>query len=127
MYPQAKMAIGPTIDNGFYYDIDLDISLNDQDLELIEKKMKELAQTDYPVIREVVNKQEALKTFEERNEEYKIQIVNDIPDEEIIALYYHNEYTDMCRGPHVSSTRHLRSFKLMKIAGAYWRLSLIHI
>ena len=121
MYPQAKMAIGPTIDNGFYYDIDLDISLNDKDLELIENKMKELAQTDYPVIREVVNKQEALKTFEERNEEYKIQIVNDIPDEEIIALYYHNEYTDMCRGPHVSSTRHLRSFKLMKIAGAYWR------
>ncbi|MFL2824774.1 MAG: threonine--tRNA ligase [Alphaproteobacteria bacterium] len=121
MYPQAKMAIGPTIENGFYYDIDLDISLNDKDLEAIEKKMKELASTDYSVIREVVNKDKALKAFKERNEEYKIQIINDIPDNEIIALYYHNEYTDMCRGPHVSSTRHLRSFKLMKIAGAYWR------
>ena len=121
MYPQAKMAIGPTIENGFYYDIDLDISLNDKDLEAIEKKMKELASTDYSVIREVVNKDKALKVFKERNEEYKIQIINDIPDDEIIALYYHNEYTDMCRGPHVSSTRHLRSFKLMKIAGAYWR------
>ena len=83
--------------------------------------MKELASTDYSVIREVVNKDKALKAFKERNEEYKIQIINDIPDDEIIALYYHNEYTDMCRGPHVSSTRHLRSFKLMKIAGAYWR------
>ena len=121
MHPQAKMAIGPTIENGFYYDIDLDISLNDKDLEAIEKKMKELASTDYSVIREVVNKDKALKAFKERNEEYKIQIINDIPDDEIIALYYHNEYTDMCRGPHVSSTRHLRSFKLMKIAGAYWR------
>tara|TARA_S200000501_G_scaffold117060_2_gene109945 strand:+ start:1832 stop:3754 length:1923 start_codon:yes stop_codon:yes gene_type:complete len=121
MYPQAKMAIGPTIENGFYYDIDLDVSLNDKDLEAIEKKMKELASTDYSVIREVVNKDKALKAFKERNEEYKIQIINDIPDDEIIALYYHNEYTDMCRGPHVSSTRHLRSFKLMKIAGAYWR------
>tara|TARA_B100001142_G_scaffold317551_1_gene358628 strand:- start:361 stop:2283 length:1923 start_codon:yes stop_codon:yes gene_type:complete len=121
IYPQAKMAIGPTIENGFYYDIDLDISLNDKDLEAIEKKMKELASTDYSVIREVVNKDKALKAFKERNEEYKIQIINDIPDDEIIALYYHNEYTDMCRGPHVSSTRHLRSFKLMKIAGAYWR------
>ncbi|MAV62793.1 MAG: threonine--tRNA ligase [Rhodobiaceae bacterium] len=121
MYPQARMAIGPTIENGFYYDIDLDVSLNDKDLEAIEKKMKELASTDYSVIREVVNKDKALKAFKERNEEYKIQIINDIPDNEIIALYYHNEYTDMCRGPHVSSTRHLRSFKLMKIAGAYWR------
>ena len=121
MYPQAKMAIGPTIENGFYYDIDLDISLNDKDLEAIEKKMKELALTDYSVIREVVNKDKALKAFKERNEDYKIKIIDDIPEDEIIALYYHNEYTDMCRGPHVSSTRHLRSFKLMKIAGAYWR------
>ena len=121
MYPEAKMAIGPTIENGFYYDIDLDISLNDKDLELIEKKMKELALTDYPVVRDVVSKDKALKAFKDRNEGYKIQIIDAIPEDEIIALYYHNEYTDMCRGPHVSSTRHLRSFKLMKIAGAYWR------
>ena len=121
MYPEAKMAIGPTIENGFYYDIDLNISLNDKDLELIEEKMRELALTDYPVIRDVVSKDKALKAFKERNEDYKIQIIDSIPEDEIIALYYHNEYTDMCRGPHVSSTRHLRSFKLMKIAGAYWR------
>jgi threonyl-tRNA synthetase len=121
MYPEAKMAIGPTIENGFYYDIDLNISLNDKDLELIEEKMKELALTDYPVVRDVVSKDKALKAFKERNEDYKIQIIDSIPEDEIIALYYHNEYTDMCRGPHVSSTRHLRSFKLMKIAGAYWR------
>ena len=121
MYPDAKMAIGPTIDNGFYYDIDLDTSLNDKDLELIEARMKELANTDYDVVRNVVDREQALKAFKERNEDYKIEIINEIPDNEIIALYHHNEYTDMCRGPHVTSTRHLRSFKLMKIAGAYWR------
>ena len=121
MYPDAKMAIGPTIDNGFYYDIDLDKSLNDKDLELIEARMKELANTNYDVVRNVVDREQALNAFKERNEDYKIEIINEIPDNEIIALYHHNEYTDMCRGPHVTSTRHLRSFKLMKIAGAYWR------
>src|SRR6056300_1026509 len=121
MYPEAKMAIGPTIDNGFYYDIDLDTSLNDKDLELIENRMKELANTNYNVVRNVVDREQALNTFKERNEDYKIEIINEIADDDIIALYHHNEYTDMCRGPHVTSTRHLRSFKLMKIAGAYWR------
>ena len=121
MYPEAKMAIGPTIDNGFYYDIDLDTSLNDKDLELIENRMKELANTNYNVVRNVVDREQALNAFKERNEDYKIEIINEIPDDDIIALYHHNEYTDMCRGPHVTSTRHLRSFKLMKIAGAYWR------
>ena len=121
MYPKAKMAIGPTIDDGFYYDIDLDVSLNDKDLELIEARMRELANTDYDVVRNVVDREQALKAFKDRNEDYKIEIINEIPENEIIALYHHNEYTDMCRGPHVTSTRHLRSFKLMKIAGAYWR------
>ena len=92
MYPEAKMAIGPTIDNGFYYDIDLDVSLNDKDLELIEARMKELANTDYDVVRNVVDREQALKAFKDRNEDYKIEIINEIPDNEIIALYHHNEY-----------------------------------
>ncbi len=121
LYPKVKMAIGPTIDNGFYYDIDLEESLSEKDLEEIEQRMKELAQTDYPVVREVVTREKAIKTFKERDEPYKIEIINDIPDGEVIALYHHDEYIDMCRGPHVTSVRHLRAFKLTKIAGAYWR------
>ena len=121
LYPNAKMAIGPTIENGFYYDIDLEESLSEKDLEKIEKRMKELAQTEYSVIREVVTRKQAIKTFTERDEPYKIEIINEIPDDEIIALYHHNEYIDMCRGPHVTSVRHLKAFKLTKIAGAYWR------
>ena len=121
LYPNVKMAIGPTIENGFYYDIDLEESLSEKDLEKIEKRMKELAQTEYQVIREVVTREKAIKTFTERDEPYKIEIINDIPDNEIIALYHHNEYIDMCRGPHVTSVRHLKAFKLTKIAGAYWR------
>ena len=121
LYPKVKMAIGPTIDKGFYYDIDLEESLSEKDLEEIEQRMKELAQTDYPVVREVVTREKAIKTFKERDEPYKIEIINDIPDGEVIALYHHDEYIDMCRGPHVTSVRHLRAFKLTKIAGAYWR------
>ena len=121
LYPKVKMAIGPTIDNGFYYDIDLEESLSEKDLDKIEKRMKELAQTDYPVVREVVSREKAIKTFKERDEPYKIEIINDIPEGEVIALYHHDEYIDMCRGPHVTSVRHLRAFKLTKIAGAYWR------
>ena len=121
LYPKVKMAIGPTIDNGFYYDIDLEESLSEKNLEEIEQRMKELAQTDYPVVREVVTREKAIKTFKERDEPYKIEIINDISDGEVIALYHHDEYIDMCRGPHVTSVRHLRAFKLTKIAGAYWR------
>ena len=121
LYPEAKMAIGPTIENGFYYDIDLEESLSENDLEKIELRMKELAKTNYDVVREVVTRIKALDTFKNRNEPYKIEIINEIPDDEIIALYHHNEYIDMCRGPHVTSVRHLKAFKLTKIAGAYWR------
>ena len=121
LYPEAKMAIGPTIENGFYYDIDLEESLSENDLEKIELRMKELAQTNYDVVREVVTRKKALDTFENRHEPYKVEIINEIPNDEIIALYHHNEYIDMCRGPHVSSVRHLKAFKLTKIAGAYWR------
>ena len=121
LYPEAKMAIGPTIENGFYYDIDLEESLSESDLEKVELRMKELAQTNYDVVREVVTRKKALDTFKNRNEPYKIEIINEIPDDEVIALYHHNEYIDMCRGPHVTSVRHLKAFKLTKIAGAYWR------
>ena len=121
LYPKAKMAIGPTIENGFYYDIDLEESLSENDLEKIELRMKELAQTNYDVVREVVTRKKALDTFENRNEPYKVEIINEIPNDEIIALYHHNEYIDMCRGPHVTSVRHLKAFKLTKIAGTYWR------
>ena len=121
LYPEAKMAIGPTIENGFYYDIDLEESLSESDLEKVELRMKELAQTNYDVVREVVTRKKALDTFKKRNEPYKIEIINEIPDGEVIALYHHNEYIDMCRGPHVTSVRHLKAFKLTKIAGAYWR------
>ena len=121
LYPEAKMAIGPTIENGFYYDVDLEESLSENDLEKIELRMKELAKTNYDVVREVVTRKKAIDTFKNRNEPYKIEIINEIPDDEIIALYHHNEYIDMCRGPHVTSVRHLKAFKLTKIAGAYWR------
>ena len=121
LYPNAKMAIGPTIENGFYYDVELESALSVNDLKKIEDRMKDLARTDYKVVREVVSREKALETFKSRNEPYKIEIINEIPNDEIIALYHHNEYIDMCRGPHVTSVRHLRAFKLTKIAGAYWR------
>ncbi len=121
IYPKAKMAIGPIIEDGFYYDIDYEKPLTPDDLKIIEERMKELIKQNYNVVIEVVNKEEARKTFEKRNEPYKVEIVDGIGEHETIKIYKHQEYTDMCRGPHVPNTRHLRSFKLMKISGAYWR------
>ncbi len=121
LYPAAKMAIGPVIENGFYYDVDYERSFTPEDLEAIEKRMSELIVQDYDVIREVVSRSQAVETFRQRDEEYKIEIASEIPDDEIIALYHHQEYTDMCRGPHVPNTRHLRAFKLTRLAGSYWR------
>jgi threonyl-tRNA synthetase len=121
LFPTAKMAIGPVIENGFYYDIEYERSLSPEDLEAIEKRISELVSEDYDVVRKVVSKQEAIEVFTARNEPYKVEIASEIPDGEIIALYHHQEYTDMCRGPHVPNTRHLRAFKLTKLAGAYWR------
>ena len=121
LYPKVKLAIGPVIDNGFYYDIQLDKALNDDDLLAIEDRMHKLAKTDYKVVREVVSRQKAVKTFKDRDEPYKVTLAEEIPEKEIIALYHHEEYTDMCRGPHVTNTKHLRAFKLTKVSGAYWR------
>jgi|TARA_Y100000389_G_scaffold49136_1_gene44803 threonyl-tRNA synthetase len=121
LYPNAKMAIGPVIKNGFYYDIDCDKPISIDELALIEKKIKELTKSNYDVIRKVVSPQEALSVFVERDEPYKQEIVREIPDGEEIALYFHQEYVDMCRGPHVPNTKFLKHFKLTKVAGAYWR------
>lgn len=122
LYPDVKMAIGPTIDNGFYYDVDLDQPLNQDDLEKIEKRMMELAKTSYPVIKKVVSWQEARDTFESRDEMYKMQILDEnIEKDDKPGLYHHEEYVDMCRGPHVPNMKFCQHFKLMKVAGAYWR------
>ena len=122
LFPDVKMAIGPTIDNGFYYDVDLDRSLTQEDIDALEKRMLELAKTDYDVIKTPVSWQEARDTFEKRGEPYKMAILDEnIERTATPALYHHQEYVDMCRGPHVPNMRFCHHFKLQKIAGAYWR------
>ena len=121
LYPDAQMAIGPVIDKGFYYDIAYKRPFTEEDLTVIEKRMKELAQKNYTVVREVVSRAHAIEVFKQRGEDYKVQIAQQIADDEIIALYHHEEYIDMCRGPHVPNTRYLKAFKLTHVAGAYWR------
>ncbi len=122
LFPDVKMAIGPTIENGFYYDVDLDRSLTQEDIDAIEKRMLELAKTNYDVIKTPVSWQEARDTFEKRGEPYKVAILDEnIERTATPALYHHEEYIDMCRGPHVPNMRFCHHFKLMKVAGAYWR------
>ena len=121
LYPEAKMAIGPVIEDGFYYDISYKDTFTPDDLLKIEKRMKELVNRDYNVGVEIVSPQKATEVFTDRGEIFKLDIVKNIPENEIIKLYKHQEYIDMCRGPHVPNTRHLRAFKLMKVSGAYWR------
>ncbi|GAB1670092.1 threonine--tRNA ligase [Mannheimia haemolytica] len=122
LFPDVKMAIGPTIENGFYYDIDLDRSLTQEDLDALEKSMLELAKTNYDVVKRPVSWQEARDTFEKRGEPYKMAILDEnIERTATPALYHHEEYIDMCRGPHVPNMRFCHHFKLQKVAGAYWR------
>lgn len=122
LFPDVKMAIGPTIENGFYYDVDLERSLTQEDLEALEKRMLELAKTNYDVVKKRVSWQEARDTFETRGESYKIAILDEnIEKTATPALYHHQEYIDMCRGPHVPNMRFCHHFKLQKVAGAYWR------
>ncbi|REL35460.1 threonine--tRNA ligase [Thalassotalea euphylliae] len=122
LFPDVKMAIGPTIDNGFYYDIDLEQALNDDDLAKLEKRMLELAKTNYAVVKKTVSWQEARDTFEARGESYKMEILDEnIEKDDRPGLYHHEEYIDMCRGPHVPNMKHCHHFKLMNVAGAYWR------
>ena len=122
LYPDAKMAIGPTIENGFYYDVDLEHRLTDTDLEALEKRMLELAKTSYPVVKKVSTWQEARDTFESRGESYKLEILDqNIDKADTPALYHHEEYIDMCRGPHVPNMSFCQHFKLMSVNGAFWR------
>ena len=121
LFPEAKMAIGPIIENGFYYDVDLEHSLTQEDLDSLETRMKTLAKTKYQVIKKVTPKKDAVKIFKERKEPYKLEILKDIPDDETVGLYHHEEYIDMCRGPHVNTMAHIKAFKLTHVAGAYWR------
>ena len=121
IYPNTKMVIGPVIDNGFYYDIYAENSISEKELSQIEMLMKKLSKKKYKIIREVVSKEKAIKVFKDRNEDYKLKLIDEIPDNEIIALYHHEEYIDMCRGPHLINTKHLNAFKLTKVSGSYWK------
>ncbi|MDX1524956.1 MAG: threonine--tRNA ligase [Pseudidiomarina maritima] len=122
MFPDVKMAIGPVIDNGFYYDVDMEHTLTADDLQALEKRMLELAKTEYPVVKKKVSWQQARETFVSRHEPYKVEILDDdISQDDQPGLYHHEEYIDMCRGPHVPNMRFCQHFKIMKVAGAYWR------
>ena len=121
LYPNAKMVIGPVIEDGFYYDIATDKPLTPEDMAAIEARMQKLIAQNYDVIKIMTPRAEAVKTFRERGEEYKLRLIEDMPEVQEMGLYHHQEYIDMCRGPHVPNTRFLKNFKLTKLAGAYWR------
>ena len=121
LYPTARMVIGPVIEEGFYYDIAYERPFTPQDVAAIEQRMKELIAQDYDVIKKVTPRAEVIDVFTQRGEDYKLRLVDDMPDEQAMGLYYHQEYVDMCLGPHVPNTRFLKVFKLTKLAGAYWR------
>ncbi|KTT21068.1 threonine--tRNA ligase [Pseudacidovorax intermedius] len=121
LYPTAKMVIGPVIDEGFYYDISYERPFTPEDMAAIEQRMKELIAQDYDVIKKMTPRAEVIEVFKSRGEDYKLRLVEDMPDEQAMGLYYHQEYVDMCRGPHVPNTRFLKVFRLTKLAGAYWR------
>ena len=140
LFPDAQVTIGPVIDNGFYYDFSYKRPFTPEDLVAIEKKMTELAKKDEPVTRKVMPRDEAVAYFKSIGEAYKAEIIESIPADQEVSLYTEGKFTDLCRGPHVPSTGKLKVFKLMKLAGAYWRgdsknemlqriygLSLIHI
>ena len=121
IYPDVKMVIGPVIENGFYYDILSKNPITEKDLLLIENRMRKLAKKNYSIKREVVSKDKAISIFKDRKEPYKIELLKEINEEEIIAVYHHEEYVDMCRGPHLTNTKHIKAFKLMKTSGSYWK------
>lgn len=122
LFPGIQMAIGPVIENGFYYDVDYERSLTQEDLLAIEQRMQQLAKTNYLVVKKVTPRNEVVKVFTERNEPYKLELVRDIPATQTeMNLYHHEEYVDMCRGPHVPNMSFTKAFKLTKVAGAYWR------
>ncbi len=120
LYPEAQLAIGPPVENGFYYDIDLERRLTPEDLEKLEEEMRRIVAEDLPIRREVVATDEARRLFQELGESYKLEILAEI-DDPTVSLYRQGEFVDLCRGPHVVSTGRLGAFKLLNVAGAYWR------
>ena len=121
LFPDASMVIGPVIDEGFYYDIATEKPFTPEDVDKIEARMKELIAQEYDVVKKMTPRNEVIAEFTERGEEYKLRLIDDMPNETSMGLYYHQDYLDMCRGPHVPNTRFLKHFKLTKLAGAYWR------
>ncbi|ROQ19853.1 threonyl-tRNA synthetase [Marinimicrobium koreense] len=123
LIPEAKMAIGPVIEDGFYYDIDAPHPITTEEMEAIEKRVQELIKKDYDVIKEMTPIERAREVFADRGEDFKVELVDDLiaAGEKAVGLYHHEEYVDMCRGPHVPNTRVMRYFKLMRVSGAYWR------
>ncbi len=122
LYPAAKMVIGPVIDEGFYYDIAYERPFTPEDVAAIEQRMRELIAQDYDVIKKMTPREEVVRVFADRDESYKLRLIQDMgPEVTAMGLYHHQEYVDMCRGPHVPNTRFLKSFKLTKLSGAYWR------
>ncbi|MDY2995354.1 MAG: threonine--tRNA ligase [Baileyella intestinalis] len=121
LWPEAKLAIGPAIENGFYYDFDLEHKFTDEDLQAITKEMKKIIKAAYPIERFELPREEAIKFMEERNEPYKVELIKDLPEGEVISFYKQGDFTDLCAGPHMESTGQIKAYKLQNVAGAYWR------
>ncbi|WP_295238540.1 threonine--tRNA ligase [Veillonella sp.] len=121
LWPEAQLAIGPAIENGFYYDIDMEHVLVPEDLAKIEAEMQKIVKANFPIEKEVISREEALKLFKEKNEAYKVELIEDLPADAEISMYRQGEFLDLCAGPHVASTGKVKAFKLQSLAGAYWR------
>ncbi len=121
LWPEAKLAIGPAIDNGFYYDFDLEYKFTEADFLKIQKEMKKIIQANYPLERFELPRAEALQLMEEKREPYKVELINDLPEDAIISFYKQGDFTDLCAGPHMESTGQIKAVKIMSVAGAYWR------
>ena len=121
LWPEAKLAIGPAIDKGFYYDIDMEHILTPEDLGKIEKEMSRIVKENLPITKSVMPRQEAIEFFKAKNEDYKVELIQDLPEDAVISCYSQGDFIDLCAGPHVASTGKVKAFKLQSIAGAYWR------
>lgn len=121
LFPGVKFAIGPAIDDGFYYDLDSDHVFSQEDFAVIEKEMSKIAKENIPLVKKVLPRDEALQYFKDKDQDYKVMLIEDLPEEETISLYEQGDFTDLCAGPHLKSTGKVKTFKLMTVAGAYWR------
>ena len=121
LWPEAKLAIGPAIDKGFYYDIDMEHTLTPEDLGKIEKEMSRIVKENLPITKSVMSRQEAIEFFKSKNEDYKVELIQDLPEDAVISCYSQGDFIDLCAGPHAASTGKVKAFKLQSIAGAYWR------